>query len=121
MHLSGSHHTNTWSEFLAQEPHHKLAHLKRIVNFEEEASSKQEESTWSMRKILFTLLNREDIVNRVGHRAPSACSLYNRNTDFKNEYGWTKKLDESDYSPLKQSGHGVYIVNLSPVIISCMH
>ncbi|KAK4375979.1 hypothetical protein RND71_006656 [Anisodus tanguticus] len=113
VHLSGFHHTNTWSKFLDLEPHHRLAHLKRIVNVAEEASPKEEETTWSLRKILFTILNREDAVERVSHKAPSAYNLYNRNPDFKNDYGWSKKLDESDYSPLKQSGNGVYLVNLS--------
>ncbi|KAK4370545.1 hypothetical protein RND71_010020 [Anisodus tanguticus] len=121
VHLSGSHHTNIWSKFLAQEPHQRLAHLKRIVNFEEEASPKEEESTWSLRKILFTLLNREDTVKRVNHKAPSTYNLYNRKPDFKNDYGWSKKLDESDYSPLKQSGNGVYLVNLSPGSLMAPH
>ncbi|XP_055832611.1 vicilin-like seed storage protein At2g28490 [Solanum dulcamara] len=121
VHLSGSHNINTWSKFMDLEPHQRLAHLKRIVNFEEEASSKQEESTWSLRKILFTLLNREEVVKRMGHRAPSACNLYNRNPHFQNDYGWTKKLDESDYSPLKQTGHGVYLVNLSPGSLMAPH
>ncbi|PHT25520.1 hypothetical protein CQW23_34852 [Capsicum baccatum] len=113
VHLSGSHHTNMWSKFLAQEPHQKLAHLKRIVNFQDEASPKEEESTWSLRKILFTLLNREDVVQILGHKAPSAYNLYNRKPDFRNDYGWIKKLDESDYSPLRQSGNAVYLVSLS--------
>ncbi|MCD7446532.1 hypothetical protein HAX54_009215 [Datura stramonium] len=113
VHLSTSNHTNTWSKFLDLEPHQRLAHLKRIVNLEKEASPKEEEPTWSLRKILLTLLNREDAVKRVGHKAPSPYNLYNRKPDFQNDYGWTKKLDESDYSPLKQSGNGVYLVNLS--------
>ncbi|PHU15898.1 hypothetical protein BC332_17103 [Capsicum chinense] len=114
VHISSSHdHSNIWSKFLAQEPHQKLAHLKRIVNFGEESSPKEEQSTWSLRKILFTLLNREDAVKRVNHEAPSTYNLYNRNPDFQNDYGWSKKLDESDYSPLRISGNGVYLVNLS--------
>nr|XP_025887525.1 vicilin-like seed storage protein At2g28490 [Solanum lycopersicum] len=40
-------------------------------------------------------------------------NLYNRKPDFKNEYGWRKNVDESDYSPLQISGNGVYLVNLS--------
>ncbi|XP_059300463.1 vicilin-like seed storage protein At2g28490 [Lycium ferocissimum] len=121
VHLSGSHYTNIWSKFLDLEPHRRLAHLKRIVNLEEEASPKEEESTWSLRKLLFTLLNTEDIVKRVNHKAPSAYNLYNRKPDFKNDYGWSKKLDESDYSPLRQSGNGVYLVNLSPGSLVAPH
>ncbi|KAK4368422.1 hypothetical protein RND71_012214 [Anisodus tanguticus] len=119
VHLSGSHHTNIWSKFLDLEPHQGLAHLKRIDNVEEEASPKEEESTWSLRKFLFTLLNREDVIERVNHKAPSTYNLYNRKPDFKNDYGWSKKLDESDYSPLELSGNGVYLVNLSPMFYLC--
>ncbi|XP_059286808.1 vicilin-like seed storage protein At2g28490 [Lycium ferocissimum] len=115
VHLSGSQNTSIWSSFLAQEHRQRLAHLKRIVNFEEEASPKEEEPiTWSLRKFLFTLLNREDVIERVNHKAPSTYNLYNKKPNFKNDYGWSKKVDESDYSPLKQSGNGVYLVNLSP-------
>nr|XP_016468163.1 PREDICTED: vicilin-like seed storage protein At2g28490 [Nicotiana tabacum] len=121
VHLSGSHHTHIWSKFLAQEPHKRLAHLKRIANFKEETIPKEEESTWSLRKFLFTLLNREDVVERVNHKAPSAYNLYNRKADFKNDYGWSKKLDESNYPPLKISGNGVFLVNLSPGSMMAPH
>ncbi|PHU15901.1 hypothetical protein BC332_17106 [Capsicum chinense] len=120
VHLSGSHHTNVWTKFVTQESHQKLAHLKRIVNLEEEVSPKDEESTWSLRKLLCALLNRKD-VKRVNHNAPSAYNIYSKNPDFKNNYGWSKKLDESDYSPLQQSGNGVYLVNLSPGSIMAPH
>ncbi|MCD7447789.1 hypothetical protein HAX54_034775 [Datura stramonium] len=121
VHLSGSQQTNMWSKFLAQEPHERLAHLKRIVNLEEEVSPKEEEPTWSLRKILFKLLKIEGVVKRVDHKAPSAYNLYNKKPDFKNDYGWSKKLDESDYSPLKQSGNGVYLVNLSSGSLMAPH
>ncbi|TMW86880.1 hypothetical protein EJD97_020758 [Solanum chilense] len=114
VHISDSHHhTNIWTEFVSQQPHQKLAHLKRIVNLEEEVSPKEEESTWSLRKFLCTLLHRKDVVKRVNHEAPSSYNLNNRNPDFKNNYGWSKTVDESDYSPLQRSGNGVYLVNLS--------
>ncbi|XP_060174366.1 vicilin-like seed storage protein At2g28490 [Lycium barbarum] len=114
VHLSGSHHTNIWTKFVAQEPHQRLAHMKMVVNFGDAASPKEDESTWSLRKFLFNLLNREDVVDRANHKAPSTYNLYNKKPNFKNDYGWSKKVDESDYSPLKQSGNGVYLVNLSP-------
>ncbi|KAM3374139.1 vicilin-like seed storage protein [Capsicum galapagoense] len=121
VHLSGSHHTNMWSEFLAQEPHQKLAHLKRIVNFGGESSPKEEETTWSLRKFLFNLLNREDVVKGVNHKAPSTYNLYHKKHNFKNDYGWSKNVDECDYSPLKQSGNSVYLVHLSPGSMMAPH
>ncbi|MCD7454192.1 hypothetical protein HAX54_023906 [Datura stramonium] len=121
VHLSGSHHTNIWTKFVAQEPHKKLAHLKRIVNFGEEASPKEEESTWSLGKFVCFYLNRKGVAKRVNHKAPSTYNLYNRKPDFKNNYGWSRKLDESDYSPLQVSGNGVYLVNLSPGSMMAPH
>lgn len=102
-----------WCKFLAQQPHERLAHLKRIVRLVEEANPKMEKSTRSLRKFLSNLLNREDVANH--HKAPSAYNLHNKKPNFKNNYGWSKNVDESDYSPLRQSGNGVYLVNLSPV------
>ncbi|KAM3231964.1 vicilin-like seed storage protein [Capsicum chacoense] len=121
VHLSGSHHTDVWTKFVAQESHQKLAHLKRIVNLEKEVRPKEEESTWSLRKFLCALLKRKDVVKRGNHKAPSAYNLYNRKPNFKNDYGWTKSVDESDYSPLQQSGNGVYLVNLSPGSMMAPH
>ncbi|XP_015162336.1 vicilin-like antimicrobial peptides 2-2 [Solanum tuberosum] len=121
VHLSGSHDTIIWSNFLDLEPHQRLSHLKRIVNFDEEASLKEEKSTWSFRKFVFTLLNGEDVIERVNHKAPSIYNLYNKKPDFKNDYGWSKKVDSSDYSPLEQSGNDVYLVNLSPGSLMAPH
>ncbi|XP_015068626.2 vicilin-like seed storage protein At2g28490 [Solanum pennellii] len=122
VHLSGSHHdANIWSNFLDLEPHQRLANLKRIVNFDEEVSPKEEKSRWSFRKFLFTLLNGEDVIERVNHKAPSTYNIYNKKPDFKNDFGWSKKVDSSDYSPLEQSGHGVYLVNLSPGSLMAPH
>ncbi|OIT39267.1 vicilin-like seed storage protein [Nicotiana attenuata] len=95
------------STFLTRQSSGPIMHLSETI-------PKEEESTWSLRKFLLTLLNGEDVVERVNHKAPSAYNLYNRKADFKNDYGWSKKLDESNYSPLKISGNDVYLVNLSP-------
>ncbi|WMV18329.1 hypothetical protein MTR67_011714 [Solanum verrucosum] len=121
VHLSGSHDTNIWSNFLDLEPHQRLSHLKRIVNFDEEDIPKEEKSTWSFRKFLFTLLNGEDVTEKVNHKAPLIYNLYNKKPDFKNDYRWSKKVDSSDYSALEQSGNGVYLVNLSPGSLMAPH
>ncbi len=48
-------------------------------------------------------------------KTPDSYNLYNRNPDFKNNYGWSVALDETDYKPLKHSGIGLYLVNLTAV------
>ncbi|XWS52707.1 hypothetical protein CRYUN_Cryun11dG0093800 [Craigia yunnanensis] len=36
-----------------------------------------------------------------------------RSPDFRNNYGWSIVLDGSEYGPLKDSGIGIYLVNLT--------
>ncbi|KAJ0978395.1 hypothetical protein J5N97_013869 [Dioscorea zingiberensis] len=72
---------------------------------------------WTWRKMLGSLLNKgkgkgkgkgKDPV-----RAPDSYNLYDREPDYKNNFGWSLALDEYDYAPLKHSDFGVYLVNLT--------
>ncbi|KAH0691446.1 hypothetical protein KY289_018804 [Solanum tuberosum] len=51
------------------------------------------------------IVHLSDVIERVNHKASSIDNLYNKKPDFKNDYGWSKKVDLSDYSPLEQSGN----------------
>ncbi|KAF3453993.1 hypothetical protein FNV43_RR04436 [Rhamnella rubrinervis] len=55
---------------------------------EEEEEEEQRRPTWSWRKLLSS-------------------------ADYSNDYGYSKVLDESEYDPLKSSGIGIYLVNLT--------
>uniref|UniRef100_A0A6V7QSQ7 Cupin type-1 domain-containing protein n=1 Tax=Ananas comosus var. bracteatus TaxID=296719 RepID=A0A6V7QSQ7_ANACO len=46
-------------------------------------------------------------------RAPHAYNLYAEKPSFENSYGWSIAIDEHDYAPLKHTGVGVYLVNLT--------
>ncbi|KAL2507538.1 RmlC-like cupins superfamily protein [Forsythia ovata] len=88
VYLSHSHSPSIWGGFLDLEHHQKLAHLKKVVHLKEKYSEEKEQPKWSFRKLLIS-------------------------PDFKNNYGYSIALDESDYSPLGQSDAGIYLVNLS--------
>lgn len=60
---------------------------------------------------VFGAEDRKDTRNT--RRSPDAYNIYKRRPDFKNNYGWSVALDGSDYKPLKHSGIGVYLVNLT--------
>lgn len=112
---------SVWSKFLHLKEDHKLQHLKRMVEFQEEEERGQK--NWSWRKLLlyfFELENPRDDGSNMkwtrGSKGPDSYNLFDRKPDFRNNYGWSVALDESDYEPLKHSGIGVYLVNLTAVI-----
>ncbi|KAH0468673.1 hypothetical protein IEQ34_001905 [Dendrobium chrysotoxum] len=45
--------------------------------------------------------------------APDAYNIYDRDPDFRNNYGWSIEVNEHDYPPLKKSDISVFLVNLS--------
>ncbi|XP_073022112.1 vicilin-like seed storage protein At2g28490 [Primulina eburnea] len=115
---SEPHSPSMWSNFLDMEQDEKLAHMKRVVrirggDFEQEEEAKP---TWSFRKLLISMFGkagkRGDKRGRVG-KGPDSYNIYDRKPDYKNDYGWSIALDESDYSPLKHDDFGVYLVNLT--------
>ncbi|GMY10648.1 vicilin-like seed storage protein [Fagus crenata] len=113
--LNDSRSSSPWKKFLQLKEHERLQHLKKLVNFHEEPVQ-EEKQTWSWRKLLNNILGTET-ENKAGEKGkgktPDSYNLYNRNPDFKNNYGWSVALDETDYKPLKHSGIGLYLVNLT--------
>ncbi|MCD7452582.1 hypothetical protein HAX54_017501 [Datura stramonium] len=116
-----------WANFLNLEQHQRLDHLKRIAYLEEDASLEEEDEereqpTWSLRKFLNDLFGdggnkrkggRGDEGLRGRGKGPDSYNLFDRKPDYKNDYGWSFALDQSEYSPLKHCDIGVYLVNLS--------
>ncbi|XP_073302414.1 vicilin-like seed storage protein At2g28490 [Primulina huaijiensis] len=115
VHLSDNSHS--WSKFLDMKRHEKLARMRKIVGIKEE-DVEEEGSTWcSFKEMLVSMLakadkRQDDGWSKTG-RGPGSCNIYERKADFKNNYGWSVSLDESDYSPLKHSDTGVYLVSLT--------
>ncbi|MQL87100.1 hypothetical protein Taro_019627 [Colocasia esculenta] len=105
----------------------KLASLlqsKQETGQTEEAEVKK---TWSWRKLLDLIMwaddeeDGDDRRNEEPVAAPEPYNLYGRSADFSNDFGWSIALDEGDYAPLKHSGLGVYLVNLTAGAMMAPH
>ena len=103
--------------------HARLQHLKKLMDSHEEPAPK-EEQTWSWRKLLNPMVGMEienkkrddrGTSNKGKGKTPDSYNLYDRHPDFSNDYGWSVALDKHDFSPLKHSGIGIYLVNLTAV------
>lgn len=112
-----------WSKFLQLKEQDKVKHLKIMVNFHKDDQSDEEKDqqpiSWSWRKLLNSIFgNREERRDdqKQSGDSPDSYNLYDRKPDYRNDYGYSMALDENDYSPLKSSGIGVYLVNLTAVI-----
>lgn len=112
-----SHPPSIWTRFLALEQHEKKAHLKRLVQFEDDVESEEEKPKWSLRKLLISVFGKENRkTENKRTKSDGTYNLYDRKPDFKNDYGWSMEVDESAYSPLSRSGIGIYLVNLTAVL-----
>ncbi|CAK7330998.1 unnamed protein product [Dovyalis caffra] len=103
-----------WTKFPQLKEQDRLQHLKRMVEFQQPPNQEKEQMTWSWRKLLHSIIGQEN--KKKGEKAgksPDSCNIYDRRPDFRNNYGWSMALDESDYPPLQHSGIGVYLVNLT--------
>lgn len=125
-----SHPPSMWTRFLELDQHEKLAHMKKIASFGKEPSDDEEvvRPSWSFRKLLPSIFRKDkskDARKSDAKRTTKLDSynLYDRRPDFRNDYGWSLALDESDYAPLGRSGVGVYLVNLTAVmfLFSCIN
>lgn len=72
---------------------------------------------WSWKNIVSSILDVAGEKNRGSgsSKCEDSYNIYDRKNDFENDYGWSKALDYDDYEPLKYSGVGVYLVNLTAV------
>ncbi|KAM5584004.1 vicilin-like seed storage protein [Rosa sericea] len=105
--------SNLWTKFLSMKEQDRLQELKKMVDFPQEQEQTQ---TWSWRKLLnsmFGTIENEKRKQNHHEHSQEAYNLYERRPDFKNNYGSSLAVDESDYSPLQNSGIGVYLVNLN--------
>ncbi|RHN75889.1 putative rmlC-like jelly roll protein [Medicago truncatula] len=123
VHVGRSHPSasNIWTKFLQLKEDDKLNHMMKMMQDEEQEEEEDDEvmqkTSWSWRNLLESVFGNEiknKKYDKVTHKSPHSCNLYDRKPDFKNSYGWSVALDGSDYSPLKSYGIGIYHVNLKP-------
>ncbi|KAH7561001.1 hypothetical protein JRO89_XS10G0156600 [Xanthoceras sorbifolium] len=127
MYVSDSHSPKLWAKFVQMKEQDRLQQLKRMVEFEKEPQEGEGEEeeiiSWSWRKLLNSIFgtsvnknereDRETRKERGTSKGPDSYNIYDRKPDFRNDYGWSIALDKSDYKPLKHSGIGIYLVNLT--------
>ncbi|KAK6926833.1 Cupin 1 [Dillenia turbinata] len=110
------HSPSMWKKFVQLKAEEKLEHLRRVIpsGEDEEDIQELEQTTWSWRKLLNSVFPQKFLDNvRKKHRKLDSYNLYKRTPDFKNNYGWSLALEESDYRPLRKSGVGIFYVNLT--------
>ncbi|KAF7152668.1 hypothetical protein RHSIM_Rhsim01G0220000 [Rhododendron simsii] len=114
-----SHQSRVWTQFLEMRHHERVQCLKRmaLMHFEEEEETEKEEEpiVRSFRKLWNSFFGKDLSGNDVGRssKKPHSYNLFNKKPDFENDYGSSVALDQSDYSPLRHSGVGLYLVNLN--------
>ncbi|XP_065867695.1 vicilin-like seed storage protein At2g28490 [Euphorbia lathyris] len=101
-----------WRSFIKMEEQEKLNHLKKMMPTFQIVEEEENIASWSWRKLLQSVIGREKKRETKG-KSPDSYNLYKRSPDFRNNYGSSVALDESSYDPLKNSGIGVYLVNLT--------
>ncbi|KFK32293.1 hypothetical protein AALP_AA6G223800 [Arabis alpina] len=105
-----------WTSFLGLREEEKHKHFKKLLEMKQGSSqNKQYDSSSSWRNIVRSILDLT--VEKNKGSGSSECedsyNIYDRKHDFQNDYGWSVALDSEDYEPLKNSGVGVYLVNLT--------
>ncbi|GMI89050.1 hypothetical protein like AT2G28490 [Hibiscus trionum] len=106
VHVAPSHAPSIWTRLSQLQVEDRLKQVKRIVQGEVEQV--KEWSWWN----LFGMFSRNG-GKIFKDKAPHSYNIYKRSPDFRNDYGWSVAVDESDYKPLKDSGTGIYLVNLT--------
>ncbi|XP_068669019.1 vicilin-like seed storage protein At2g28490 [Aristolochia californica] len=104
-----------WADLMKLNHEEMRAEIARDENDDEDSVRDEEQTTmWSWRKLLNAFIGIENKKKRISAvKAPDSYNLYERGPDFRNNYGWSVAVSEHDYSPLRSSGIGVYLVNLT--------
>ncbi|KAG5566774.1 hypothetical protein RHGRI_002344 [Rhododendron griersonianum] len=113
--LSDSQQSRVWTQFLEMKHYERVQCLKRMAQVHEEATEQDEEPImWSLRKLLNSVFGNQ-VSGKDEERSskPDTYNLFDRKPDFENDYGSSVAVDQSAYSPLRQSGVGLYLVNLT--------
>ncbi|XP_058202214.1 vicilin-like seed storage protein At2g28490 [Rhododendron vialii] len=109
---SDSHQSRVWTQFLEMKHYERVQCLKRMEQVHEEVTEQDEEPI--MWKLLNSVFGNQVSGKDEGRSSkPDSYNLFDRTPDFENDYGSSVVVDQSAYSPLRQSGVGLYLVNLT--------
>ncbi|KAL4303561.1 hypothetical protein GQ457_10G007100 [Hibiscus cannabinus] len=109
VHVTPSHAPSIWTRLSQLQVEDRLKQIKRMVQGEVE-----QEKEWSWWNLLGMFYGNGGKIFK--DKAPDSYNIYKRSPDFRNDYGWSVAVDGSVYKPLKDSGTGIYLVNLTAVI-----
>ncbi|XP_056693257.1 vicilin-like seed storage protein At2g28490 isoform X1 [Spinacia oleracea] len=112
-----THSPSLWANFLKVKGEERLERLKTVAESGEQKEEEEEprKSWWN---IFDSLIGSE---NKKGEKkgdtrtgsSPDSYNLLDREPSYRNNYGWSIAVDKHEYKPLKKSGIGVYLVNLT--------
>ncbi|KAL1201402.1 Vicilin-like seed storage protein [Cardamine amara subsp. amara] len=104
-----------WNQFLGLRRQEKHKHLKKLLEMKQGSSQDQQYSSWwSLKNIARWVLDlAEENKSSGSSKCDDSFNIFDEKTSFDNKYGWSKAIDADDYEPLKHSGIGVYLVNLT--------
>ncbi|XP_050229215.1 vicilin-like seed storage protein At2g28490 [Mercurialis annua] len=116
IYLEDSRAPSIWTKYFQMKEKDRLKHMKRMMGESIEVEEESISPWWSWRKLLDPLFGQDDNEKKrrqTKGKSPDSYNIYKRKADFKNNYGSSIALDDTDYDPLKNSGIGVYYVNLT--------
>jgi len=112
--------STVWTQFLGLRGEEKHKQLKKLLETKQGSPQDQQYSSgWSWRNIVRSILDLTEEKNKGSgsSECEDSYNIYDKKDkpSFDNKYGWSIALDYDDYKPLKHSGIGVYLVNLTAV------
>ncbi|EEF36024.1 nutrient reservoir, putative [Ricinus communis] len=115
IYLEDSRAPRIWTKYFQMKEKERLKHMKRMMDFQNEPMEEEERTSWAWGRLLNYVLGQENEKKRHDRKgkSPDSYNIYKKSPDFRNNYGSSIAIDEAEYDPLKNSGIGVYYVNLT--------
>ncbi|XP_047171542.1 vicilin-like seed storage protein At2g28490 [Vigna umbellata] len=115
MYMDHSHAPSLGTKFLKLKKEEKeQQQLNKMLQDQEEEKEEKKQTSSSWEKLL------DNVFGQVNEKTESknsvdwskATNLYDKKSDFRNDYGWSKALDGVQYSPLTKPDTGLFYVYL---------
>ncbi|XP_010922746.1 vicilin-like seed storage protein At2g28490 [Elaeis guineensis] len=93
----------------------RMVQEKEMDSDDDDEAEQEEDDLWTWRCLLKSLLGKGDCRVQRRHRlvhSPASYNLYDTKPSYRNDYGYSIAIDKHDYSALRHSNLGVYLVNL---------
>lgn len=96
----------------------RMAQEAEMDSDDDDVTEQEEDDVWTWRCLLKSILGKGHCrVQRKRKlvRSPESYNLYDTKPGYQNDYGYSIAIDKHDYSALRHSNLGVYLVNLKEV------